>query len=329
MPVYSMTGYACLQSSFPFVETSTKTDDKNLPAPEARNWQLTLELRSVNSRFLDLALKLPEELRPLEAALRDVLQKNLRRGKVELRAQLSANAVYGCQPAAPAVATLQKLMAVQDSVLDWLPQARPLAVAEVLQLAAAPRPSLPEDALREWLLGDATKLLGNLQQARQTEGAQLAQSLQTRITQLRQLCQRATPLIPQLVAQQRQRFLDKWQEAMQMGGVAVGTAGATAGAAGTLTAEAANDRALAEATAFALRIDVAEELVRLQAHLDTIEALLKQGGELGKRLDFIIQELHREANTLGSKSATLETSQISVDMKVLIEQMREQVQNIE
>ena len=317
MPVYSMTGYACLQSSYSAIES----DEKSTSLPETRNWQLTLELRSVNSRFLDLTLKLPEELRSFEAALRDLLQKNLRRGKVELRAQINAATSHAHQPAAPSPATLQKLIALQDSVLAWMPQARTLSVAEVLQLVAMPRQSLPEDTLRKWLLGDAQKLLGNLQQARQTEGAQLAQSLQTRIEQLRELSQRAAPLIPQLVAQQRQRFLDKWQEAMQMGGMA--------GGAGTLSAEAANDRALSEATAFALRIDVAEELVRLQAHLDTIEALLKQGGELGKRLDFIIQELHREANTLGSKSATLETSHISVDMKVLIEQMREQVQNIE
>lgn len=317
MPVYSMTGYACLQSSYSAIES----DEKSTPSPETCNWQLTLELRSVNSRFLDLALKLPEELRPFEAALRDLLQKNLRRGKVELRAQINAATSHAHQPAAPSPATLQKLIALQDSVLAWMPQARTLSVAEVLQLVATPRQSLPEDTLRQWLLGDAQKLLGNLQQARQTEGAQLAQSLQTRIEQLRELSQRAAPLIPQLVAQQRQRFLDKWQEAMQMGGMAGGT--------GTLSADAANDRALSEATAFALRIDVAEELVRLQAHLDTIETLLKQGGELGKRLDFIIQELHREANTLGSKSATLETSHISVDMKVLIEQMREQVQNIE
>ena len=321
MPVYSMTGYACLQSSYSAIES----DEKSTSLPETRNWQLTLELRSVNSRFLDLTLKLPEELRPFEAALRDLLQKNLRRGKVELRAQINAATSHAHQPAAPSPATLQKLIALQDSVLAWMPQARALSVAEVLQLVATPRQSLPEDALRQWLLGDVQKLLGNLQQARQTEGAQLAQSLQTRIVQLRELSLRAAPLIPQLVAQQRQRFLEKWQEALQMGGMT----GSMTGGAGTLSADAANDRALSEATAFALRIDVAEELVRLQAHLDTIEALLKQGGELGKRFDFIIQELHREANTLGSKSATLETSHISVDMKVLIEQMREQVQNIE
>jgi uncharacterized protein (TIGR00255 family) len=133
---------------------------------------------------------------------------------------------------------------------------------------------------------------------------------------LRALAQQAQPLVPKLVEQQRTRFLERWKEAMAL-------------AEGATLPEAAQDRALSEATAFAIRIDVAEELMRLGSHIDEIERLVKKGGEIGKRLDFLIQELHREANTLGSKSAALELTHISVDMKVLIEQMREQVQNIE
>ena len=136
------------------------------------------------------------------------------------------------------------------------------------------------------------------------------------LAQLRKLAAQALPLVPQLVEQQRNRFLERWQEAMGLGG-------------GAVVPESAQDRALSEATAFAIRIDVAEELTRLDSHLDEIERLVKKGGEIGKRLDFLIQELHREANTLGSKSATLELTRIGVDMKVLVEQMREQVQNIE
>ena len=149
------------------------------------------------------------------------------------------------------------------------------------------------------------------------EGARLLALLQERITALRALAAQAAPLVPQLVQAQRQRFLERWQEAL---GAAPASEAVT---------QAAQERALAEATAFAIRIDVAEELGRLAAHLDEIEAVLQKGGETGKRLDFLIQELHREANTLGSKSATLELTRISVDMKVLIEQMREQVQNLE
>jgi len=164
----------------------------------------------------------------------------------------------------------------------------------------------------------AEQALEALLAARAREGAKLATMLLERIGQLRDLVAQAEPVIPQLVAQQRQRFIERWDEAMQLG----------TGAASGATA-AVHERALTEATAFAIRIDVAEELTRLRSHLDEIERLLHQGGDIGKRLDFLIQELHREANTLGSKSAALELTRISVDMKVLIEQMREQVQNIE
>ena len=152
--------------------------------------------------------------------------------------------------------------------------------------------------------------------AREREGARLASMLLDRTAQLRALAVVAVPMVPRLVELQKVRFLERWKEAM-------GTEGTS-----TLP-EIAHDRAMAEATAFAIRIDVAEEITRLASHLDEIDRLLAAGGELGKRLDFLIQELHREANTLGSKSTSLELTRVSVDMKVLIEQMREQVQNIE
>ena len=162
----------------------------------------------------------------------------------------------------------------------------------------------------------ADKAVKELLSARQREGGRLATMLLERIAQLRALAAQAVPLVPKLVAQQRQRFMERWAEAMALGE-------------GSIAPEAAQDRALTEATAFAIRIDVAEEITRLDSHLDELERLIKKGGEIGKRLDFLIQELHREANTMGSKSAALELTHISVDMKVLIEQMREQVQNIE
>jgi uncharacterized protein (TIGR00255 family) len=173
-------------------------------------------------------------------------------------------------------------------------------------------------ALDELVQQAAKAAIDSLKQARAREGKRLVAMLLDRIGTLRTLAAQAEPLVPAVV-QQQQRFLERWQEAL-----------ASAGDSGHgVSAEAARDRALGEAAAFAIRIDVAEELTRLSAHLDEIERLLKAGGELGKRLDFLIQELHREANTLGSKSAALELTGISVDMKVLIEQMREQVQNIE
>jgi uncharacterized protein (TIGR00255 family) len=300
-----MTGYASAQHST--ATTSPETETKNQPAA-----QLGLEIRSVNSRFLDLAFRLPEDLRQYEPALRDLLVSKLKRGKVEVRASIETANPSGV--AEPTPRLLQRLNAAQDTVRSWLPQATPLSVADVLRVAAA-----EQSVQRDWsdsVLPLAEKALKDLLGARQREGARLATMLTDRLEQLRALAQQATPLVPQLVAQQRQRFMDRWQEAMALTD-------------GTALPEAAQDRALTEATAFAIRIDVAEEITRVNSHLDEIERLLKKGGEVGKRLDFLIQELHREANTMGSKSSALELTHISVDMKVLIEQMREQVQNIE
>ncbi|MEO8120711.1 MAG: YicC/YloC family endoribonuclease [Rhodoferax sp.] len=305
MPVYSMTGYASAQHS-----TANST-----PEPESRNAlpsHLGLEIRSVNSRFLDLSFRLPEELRQYEPALRELVVGRLKRGKVEVRAAIESTAQNCVVDPTPRM--LQRLNAVQDSVKAWLPDARPLSVADVIRLSVNEQTSARD--WREDILSLAEKTVQELLSARQREGARLATMLLERIGQLRALAEQAIPLVPQLVAQQRQRFMERWRDAMAL-------------TEGTVLPEAAQDRALTEATAFAIRIDVAEEITRLNSHLDELERLINKGGEIGKRLDFLIQELHREANTMGSKSAALELTHISVDMKVLIEQMREQVQNIE
>ena len=306
MAVYSMTGYASAQLS-PGAAPAGHEGGKTATAA-----RLGLEIRSVNSRFLDLSFRLGEELRAHEPALRELIASRVKRGKVEVRAGVEGTGADLARE--PSMATLQRLAAVQDTVKTWMPTAADLSVAEVLRLAAA-----EGDTSVDWgegLQQIAAKALDDLVAAREREGARLAKMLLGHLQQLRALADQARPLVPQLVEQQRQKFLERWKEAMALGE-------------GAATPEAAQDRALTEATAFAIRIDVAEELTRLAAHLDEIERLVKKGGEVGKRLDFLIQELHREANTLGSKSAALELTKISVDMKVLIEQMREQVQNLE
>jgi len=305
MPIYSMTGYASAQASL--------TPETNGSA--GASTRLGLEIRSVNSRFLDLSFRMPEELRQHEAALRELLSAGLKRGKVEVRAALEAS--QDSALAEPSPRLLQRLNGLQDTIQSWLPSARALSVADVIRLSAS-QSALP-DNLGPTVTTLAITALKQLNQARAREGERLAQTLRDRVAQLRALAEQAAPLIPQLVDQQRQRFLERWREAMALTD-------------GAVLPEAAQDRALTEATAFAIRIDVAEELTRLGSHLAEIDSLLgataKNDG-VGKRLDFLIQELHREANTLGSKSAALELTRISVDMKVLIEQMREQVQNIE
>jgi uncharacterized protein (TIGR00255 family) len=315
-----MTGYASIQSD-------TGVASGQAPDPAASLTRLGLEIRSVNSRFLDLSFRLSDELRAFEPALRELIGKQVRRGKVELRAYVVDSASSAVRP--PDAVLLQSLSRTQDQVLAWLPQAAPLSVADVIKLASAQQ-GTSETVSLEALTAMAEQALAAFVASRAREGERLASMLRDRTEQLRTLARSAQPLVPQLVEQQRAKFVDRFTEALK--------AADTSGTGGTVSASGAQERALTEAAAFAIRIDVMEELTRLVAHLDEIEALLsgknakadkKTPAELGKRLDFIIQELHREANTLGSKSSTLELTRISVDMKVLIEQMREQVQNIE
>ncbi len=301
MTILSMTGFASAQT-----QITDSTGDSQ---------RLGLEVRSVNSRFLDLSFKMPDELRSHEPILRELVTKKLKRGKVELR--LFLETAKDAASLAPSDHALEQLAQLQKHVLAIFPSAKALSVAEILKLSDQPI-KIPKD-LQAPISALAAQVLDQLIESRSKEGQRLVQSLLERLGHLRALVATATPLVPLLVQAQRQKFLDRWQEALNLEGDSL------------VLPEQAQDRALSEATAFAIRIDVAEELTRLRAHLDEIEACLTttQPEGVGKRLDFLIQELHRESNTLGSKSSALELSKISVDMKVLIEQMREQVQNLE
>lgn len=313
MAVYSMTGFASATETV--LAASLPNSSAELGAAP-REGRVNVELRSVNSRFLDLVLKLPEDCRALEPGLRELLTAGFKRGKIELR--LTTELTGSGSAGVPQTAQLEQLARLQSAVLAQLPQAAPLSVHEVLGWC---RGSAPAVSFDEPALAACRSTIERLREARAREGERLVAILMERVHRLRELAAQAGPLLPQVVARQQARFLERWNEALGLAGAA--QAATPAGN------DALTERAMSEAAAFALRIDVAEELSRLGAHLDEIERLLKAGGELGKRLDFLIQELHREANTLGSKSSALELTRISVDMKVLIEQMREQVQNLE
>ena len=322
MPVYSMTGFGSATASpRSGADSAAATPGPGAgppggpaaPAPGAGAAAVLVELRSVNGRFLDLSLRLPDELRGLEPALRELVGAACRRGKIELR--LATQKETDSALPQPQPVQLMRLAQLESNVLSWLPNARPISVTEAMNWCRA---SSGSERLDEVALEAAGRAVAALREARAREGARLVAILEERIARLRELAAQAAPLVPQVVQRQQQRFLERWHEAL-----------ANAGAGSTVTPEALQERALNEAAAYALRIDVAEELSRLVAHLDEISRLLKAGGELGKRLDFLIQELHREANTLGSKSSALELTNVSVEMKVAIEQMREQVQNIE
>lgn len=323
MAVYSMTGYSSAAAS-PVQGPGNEADHgaSGFSGKGGAGATLGIELRSVNSRFLDLTLKLPDDWRSVEPALRDLLTARLKRGKVELR--LTTGSVDAGHWPQPRPDQLSRLAGLQNTVQSWLPQATALTVHEALgwcRGAGSPPPARDDEAV----LATARRAVEQLLASRAAEGARLAAALMERVEGLRALALRAEPLVPQLVQRQQARFLERWAEAL-----ASAEAGAGSGAPlGQEARDRAHERALAEAAAFAIRIDVAEELTRLRSHLDAVEQLLAKGGEVGKRLDFLIQELLREANTLGSKASSLELTNLSVEMKVLIEQLREQVQNLE
>lgn len=299
MAIYSMTGYATAQAEVASANGVSST--------------LGVELRSVNSRFLDLSFKMPEDFRSAEPQLREKLTQGLRRGKVELRVWMEHTQSTG--PRIPDPLTLNYLRMAQDAIQAQLPGASPLSVSQILSMGHE-RSTDSAAAQLEALPGLLQQAIVALQKARATEGKRLQTVLLQCLQGLRALANQAEPLVPAAIEQQRLRFVEKFHAAIE-------------GSNANLDSQSAQERALTEATAYAIRIDVAEELARLRSHLEEIESLLQKGGELGKRLDFLIQELHREANTLGSKASTLELTRVSVDMKVLVEQMREQVQNIE
>jgi uncharacterized protein (TIGR00255 family) len=314
MAVYSMTGYASATAgpAAPGVEAGNAESGTHKASP-ATSASVSIELRSVNARFLDLAFRMPDDFRSLEPALRDLLAGAFRRGKIELR--LNTRAESETQWPNPQPEQLNRLSRLESTVQGWLPKAQGLSVHEVLQWCKG---GSTGERLDETALEAARRCIGGLREARQREGSRLVTVLMERVARLRELAIQAEPLVPAVVQRQQQRFLERWNEALE-----------TTGAAQTIPREALQERAINEAAAYAIRIDVAEELARLRSHLDEIARLLKAGGEVGKRLDFLIQELLREANTLASKAASLELTNISVEMKVAIEQLREQVQNIE
>jgi uncharacterized protein YicC (UPF0701 family) len=331
MSVYSMTGYASVSataSEGPVNDADhagpafASKDSAREAARDANGPSATVELRSVNSRFLDIVMRLPDEARGLEPTLRELIAARLRRGKVELRL------IVGVEGAAvlpaPRTEQLSRLAALQDTVHTWLPKAAALSVHEVLGWC---RHAAPVASSVDVVLAAARRALDQLMDSRATEGERLARSLQERIAGLRRLADEAEPLVPELVKRQQARFLERFQAALAS--VEASPPSPTPPTSLAQALPAAQERALSEAASFAIRIDVAEEITRLRSHLDALDALLAKGGEIGKRMDFLIQELLREANTLGSKASSLELTNLSVEMKVLIEQMREQVQNIE
>jgi uncharacterized protein (TIGR00255 family) len=286
--------------------------------------RVTIELRSVNSRFLDITFKIPDELRPHEATLREAIAARCKRGKIEVRGQIER---HEATPSVVNEAVISALLAAQEQVLTHDSSAKRMGAGELLRwpgvLGASSEAARSEDHLRAAALQALNTALDAFAHSRANEGEKLAAFLTERCNAIDQYAEQAKALVPQATERQQQRFIERWNEALKLAAQHLPSESDSS------ITERAQERALSEAAAFALRIDVAEEIGRLLAHTSECRSLLAKGGELGKRLDFLIQELHREANTLGSKSASLEHTKVGIELKVLVEQMREQVQNIE
>jgi uncharacterized protein (TIGR00255 family) len=287
--IFSMTGYA----------TTTK---------ETPYGSFCLELRSVNNRYLDIQFRLPDDFRKQEPAMRELLTTQLNRGKVECRLNFSTS-THAENYQQPNNTLLEKLLQLDRTIKTLHPTAQSLTVAEILKWPdMLGNDNLSTDELGEMGIMLLQAALEDLKASRIREGNKLKSVLLERINQMRQLLITASPRIPTLIAAFEEKLRARLEE---------------------ILGNQEDERIRQEIILFAGKIDVDEELSRLQAHLDEVERILNEGGFVGKRLDFMMQELNREANTIGSKSVDMEISRISMELKVLIEQMREQVQNIE
>ena len=275
---------------------------------ESAQGSLGAELKTVNHRYLEFQTRIPEELRPLEPAMREAVAAKLTRGKVDCRVTYTpvSTAERSLVPDARAMASLQ---AAAKLVQRGFPDARPMSVAEVLHWPGVlADESLSADKLKEAVLGLIERAIAELNQSRAREGAKLETVLRERLASMAQLVKQAQPLLPGAIKAFQEKLAAKIAEA---------------------GASPSDERVQQEIVLYAARIDVDEELQRLSTHIAEFLRVLDKGGACGKRLDFLCQELNREANTLGSKSVANEMTRVSVELKVLIEQMREQVQNIE
>jgi uncharacterized protein (TIGR00255 family) len=287
--ICSMTGFACASRDFEY-------------------GQLNLELRSVNHRYLEIQFRLPEELRATEPSLREAIAARIARGKVDCK--LNFTPIPSAAKGLPLNAdVLRQLLKYNSEIRQALPESQPLTVSNILSFPGIFTQEAPPI---ERIAADTMQLLdvalADLDHTRQREGDKLKSILTERATRIYALAEELEPYVPRFVAAFEEKLRQRLKDAL----------GAVE-----------DERLRQEVVVFAARIDVDEELSRLKAHLTEVRRVLDKGGAAGKRLDFLMQELNREANTLGSKSAAAELTKSSVEMKVLIEQMREQVQNIE
>ena len=274
---------------------------------EVPGGRFALELKTVNHRYLEFQTRMPEDLRSLEQLMRELLAAKLTRGKADCRVTFTPVATR--DSLTPNQDALTALAETQQQILKNFDAAR-LSVWEIMHAPGVmSAEALGTDAAKEGLITLFKTAIAELNATRQREGEKLAALINERLDGIEVLVKQVTPLIPAMVAAYQEKLALKLAEAM--------------------AGSASDERLKQEVVLFASRVDVSEELNRLTAHISEVRRVVKSGGAVGKRLDFLMQELNREANTLGSKSVSTESTKVAVELKVLIEQMREQIQNIE
>lgn len=279
---------------------------------------LSIDIRSVNSRFLDLSFRASEEIRFLEPKFREIISGKIARGKMECRLNLVDSGLSA--DTALNEEALNKLMALQTQVLKTDPSATALRVADILNypgIVAAPVPD-PEVFAKQVLTG-FEQCLEVFNESRQREGAALAQVLLKYCTQIEDLVNTLRPKIPEILQAQKDKLTERLEEAL----------GTTLADGAQITKEEVNERIRQEITLYGIKLDVNEEMERLCTHVKEVRRTLDRGGLVGRKLDFLMQELNREANTLGSKAVSISMTDTSVNLKLVIESMREQIQNLE
>jgi uncharacterized protein (TIGR00255 family) len=288
---------------------------------------LQVECRAVNSRFLDLGFRLPDECRGAEPVLRELVTQSLSRGKVEFRAAWRINNSGGATKANPQALgalnqdRLEALKILQAKAQETFANARELSISDVLRWPGVV--SEPRGEEEGWIAAtvEAGKAaLAVLMDSRNAEGRALVGVLTSITSKMREIVKVIEPKVPEYVAQYQAKLTERLSEAL-----AAQEQGKSVSGSGTELME----RIRQEVVLYAVRIDIAEEFARLKTHLQAVDTALAGKGPVGKRLDFLMQELNREANTLSSKSVSEECTQAALELKLLIEQMREQVQNLE
>ncbi|MHB1332610.1 MAG: YicC/YloC family endoribonuclease [Sulfuriferula sp.] len=269
--------------------------------------QLSIDLRSVNSRYMEIHFRCGDEFRAIEAPMRERIARHVQRGKLECRVTLSSSAGAD-QDIQMNLALLERLNGLSKTVAEHMPGVQPMSVAEVLRWPGMLDDPAASQDMAQPCLQLLDTVLDEFVASRQREGAKLRAHLLDRAAQMEAHVGRVAPRLPELVRTYQDRLTQRFTEVL---------------------GSADDERIRQEVALFAQKIDVDEELSRLGVHIREVRRILDAGGAAGKRLDFLMQELNREANTLGSKSVSVETTQVAMELKVLIEQMREQVQNIE